>query len=228
MPHYIYPCHFQAGAPGRCPGSRSRCATLLPVVEGALGRPTRAAPYLWGDVCTFCSERVACEGCSGSVRGVPVGVLYAAVSAYWGLGGTGLVDTIGGTLEREGRAGSAGLLTVLWVTVVVKLVVASLGLAAVLGHRWVRPRQRQLARRAASTAALILVLYGGVLTVAGLLVQLDLVHASANADHKALRWHAFLWDPWFLVWGLLLAGALARPRVARSKQGPGRAVRART
>lgn len=141
-----------------------------------------------------------------------VGVMYAAVSAYWGLGGTGLLDTIGGTLEREGRAGNAGLLAVLWVTVMLKLVAAILGLVAVLGHRRVRPSHRRAARRAAWAAALILVFYGGVLTVVGLLVQLDLVHAAANADHKALRWHAYLWDPWFLVWGVLLTAALARSR----------------
>jgi len=54
--------------------------------------------------------------------------MYAAVSAYWGLGGTGLLDSIGGTLEREGRAGNAGLLAVLWVTVVLKLLAAILGM----------------------------------------------------------------------------------------------------
>ncbi|HEY2595515.1 MAG TPA: hypothetical protein VGK33_16610 [Chloroflexota bacterium] len=106
--------------------------------------------------------------------------LYAAVSAYWGAGGTALLDTIGGTLEREGRARSAGLLAVVWLTVLLKL------------------------------AAVVLVLYGGVLTLIGLLVQADVVHASAHADHTALRWHAFLWDPWFLLWGLLLAAALTR------------------
>ncbi|MGI8428005.1 MAG: hypothetical protein ACR2OB_01555 [Solirubrobacteraceae bacterium] len=30
-----------------------------------------------------------------------VGSLCAAVSAYWGLGGTALLDTLGGALERE-------------------------------------------------------------------------------------------------------------------------------
>lgn len=145
-----------------------------------------------------------------------VGVMYAAVSAYWGLGGTGLLDTIGGTLEREGRAGNTGLLALLWVTVVLKLVAAILGLVAVLGHRRVRPWLCRAARRATWTAALILVIYGGVLTVVGLLVQLDLVHASANADHKALRWHAYLWDPWFLVWGVLLTVALTRSATSGS------------
>lgn len=79
-------------------------------------------------------------------------------------------------------------------------------------------------RGAAWLAAVVLVLYGGVLTLIGLLVQAGVVHASAHGDHKALRWHAFLWDPWFLVWGLLLATALAlsRPPCTNRLNRPGR------
>lgn len=141
-----------------------------------------------------------------------LGALYAAVSAYWGAGGTALLDTIGGTLEREGRARSAGLLVVVWITVALKLAAAGIGLVAVSRPRWMSPRWSGVARRLAWLVAVVLVLYGGVLTSIGLLVQADVVHASAHADHRALRWHAFLWDPWFLVWGLLLATALALTR----------------
>jgi hypothetical protein len=31
---------------------------------------------------------------------------------------------------------------------------------------------------------------------------------SGLDDHRALAWHTYLWDPWFLMWGLLVAGAL--------------------
>jgi hypothetical protein len=34
----------------------------------------------------------------------------------------------------------------------------------------------------------------------------------ASADHRALAWRAYLWDPWFLVWGLLVTAALLRSR----------------
>ncbi len=61
----------------------------------------------------------------------------------------------------------------------------------------------------------ILAIYGLVLTVAGLLVQAGVIHASATADHRALAWHAYLWDPWFLIWGLLAGGALLRGRHRR-------------
>jgi len=46
------------------------------------------------------------------------------------------------------------------------------------------------------------------LTVTGLSVQAGLIHAGMNADWKALDWHAYLWDPWFLIAGLLVWAAL--------------------
>jgi hypothetical protein len=47
----------------------------------------------------------------------------------------------------------------------------------------------------------ILTIYGLVLTTAGLFVQAGIVSAASKADHRALAWHAYLWDPWFLAWG---------------------------
>lgn len=151
-------------------------------------------------------------GASAAVAALVVGTLYAAVSAYWGLGGTGLLSTVGGTLEREGRSGATAVRVLLWVAVLLKLCAALIGLLAVARQGWIGPQGRRLARHAAWIAALLLTAYGALLSATGLLVQLDLLHASATADRKALRWHAFLWDPWFLLWGLLLTVALTRSR----------------
>jgi Protein of unknown function (DUF3995) len=147
------------------------------------------------------------------------GLLYAAVSAYWGLGGTGLLDTIGGTLEREGRSGATSVRLLVWTAVLLKVIAALLGLVAVVRQRWMRDRWRRLTRRGAWVVAFILAGYGGLLTAGGLLVQLDLVRASPTADRTALRWHAFLWDPWFLAWGLLLTVALVRSRASTEARG---------
>lgn len=38
------------------------------------------------------------------------------------------------------------------------------------------------------------------------------VTASPHADHRALAWHAFLWDPWFLSWGVLVTIAMVASR----------------
>lgn len=76
---------------------------------------------------------------------------------------------------------------------------------------------------ACMVAAGTLIIYGAVLTIIGLLVQADVVHSPANTDWRALPWHAYLWDPWFLVWVALIATALLRSRTAT----PRRATRAR-
>lgn len=159
---------------------------------------------------------------AGARTAAAVGTLYAAVSAYWGLGGTALLDTVGGAFQREGRSGSLGLVVVVWLTVLVKLAVAGLGVAAVDRGRRLSFGRRRRVRLAAWAAAVILTVYGGVLSIVGWLVQLGVIAAARDANHRALRWHAFLWDPWFLIWGLLLVFALSRPPSrATSHRRPG-------
>jgi hypothetical protein len=78
---------------------------------------------------------------------------------------------------------------------------------------------RRRVRVLAWLEAAILTIYGLVLTVAGLLVQSGAIAPAPSADRRALAWHAYLWDPWFLLWGALVAAALVRsrqPRAARN------------
>ena len=152
------------------------------------------------------------RGTLAAVGALVIGLAYAAISAYWALGGTWLLDTVGIALSKPGQAGRTAALLTAWAAAVVKAIAAALPLAAVGGWRgvargWLRP-----VRVLAWIVAVILTGYGLVLTVTGLLVQADVVAAAANADHRALRWHAYLWDPWFLVWGILVVVALARSR----------------
>jgi hypothetical protein len=65
--------------------------------------------------------------------------------------------------------------------------------------------------------AAVLIAYGLVLTSVGLLVESGVIAAASDADHRALAWHAFLWDPWFLLWGLLVAMALLLTRERRGQ-----------
>ncbi len=98
----------------------------------------------------------------------------------------------------------------LYAAAVLKLVAAVLPLLALSG--WGGGPRARVLRALSWVAAGILVVYGFVLTAVGLLVQTGLIHTSADADRRALAWHAYLWDPWFLVWGLLIAAALMRGR----------------
>ena len=116
-----------------------------------------------------------------------VGLLYAAISVYWGLGGTWLLSTVGGALEKQGRAGNAGVLFVVWAAVALKVIAAVLPLVAL--RRQISPAWDRAIWGLAWIEAAILIIYGLVLTVAGLLVQAGVIHPSATADHRALAWH---------------------------------------
>jgi Protein of unknown function (DUF3995) len=140
------------------------------------------------------------------------GLAYVAISLYWALGGSWLLATVGASL-----AGTASVAVrfAVWAAVVLKAIAAFLPLVTIgaLG-RLSRGWERWL-RRLTWIEALILTGYGLVLTAAGLLVQSGVIAPAANADRRALRWHAFLWDPWFLVWGLLVTIALVQGRRRR-------------
>jgi hypothetical protein len=151
------------------------------------------------------TSRVACAWAA-----FVVGTAYALVSVGWALGSTWALDTVGGALEA--RAGSPALTALLWATVLLKLTAAGLGLAVVLPR--IPPRRPVVL--AAWAAAVVLNVYGGALTLGGLLVQADVLHASQDADHYAMAWHTYFWDPWFLVWGLLLTAALWRSRTQQA------------
>ena len=139
-----------------------------------------------------------------------LGVLYASASAYWAVGGTGLLDTIGGALERDARAGGVVVEVGLWAVVILKLIAVAVPIQAARDHR--APGRRRMLRRVAGLEAASITSYGLVLKSVGLLVQADVIASSHRADQRALAWHAFLWDPWFLVWRLLVIGALVLSR----------------
>jgi hypothetical protein len=147
-----------------------------------------------------------------------LGLASAAVSAYWALGGTALLDTVGGPIERWGREHSPGVIVTLWVIVGLRVVgaVAPLvfvGVGAGQLPAWTRGRRTRLF---GWIAAVGLTVYGGVLTVVGLLVETGVIEAADDADTRALAWHAFLWDPWFALWGVAFIVALwgSRPKAA--------------
>jgi hypothetical protein len=82
-----------------------------------------------------------------------------------------------------------------------------------------RSHQTGIARVAESVVgSLILVLYGGVEVLAGGLVLADVITPSGPVDEHALRWHVFVWDLWFLVWGVALG--IAAWRYARRGRTP--------
>ena len=168
-------------------------------------------------------RRPAAKGLRLAQAACGVGLAYAAVSVYWALGGTWLLDTVGDTLEQQGRTGNPGIILAVCAAAALKVIGAILPLAAVgvtSGQATIAGRHRVRVRVLAWLEAAILTIYGLVLTVAGLLVQSGAIAPTASADHRALAWHAYLWDPWFLLWGALVAAALARSRQPGAAPAP--------
>jgi hypothetical protein len=155
-------------------------------------------------------RQIAARVCA--IAAAVLGLAYAAVSIIWAFGGNWLLDTVGGELAAGGRAGAWLVIAALWAAIVAKLVGAVLPLVAV--SRTAGGRFRRPVRLLCGVEAVVLTTYGLVLTVAGVLVQSGVIQASADADHRALAWHAYLWDPWFAIWGILVGAALllSRPR----------------
>ena len=160
-------------------------------------------------------QRLPCTGNEAAKAAFVLGLLYAAVSVYWGLGGTWLLSTVGSAVQRQGRAGTAILVLAVWAAVVIKTVAAVLPLLAL--RRLTSSGWNRAVSLLAWIEAGVLTVYGLVLTLVDMLVQAGIIHPSAGADHRALAWHAYLWDPWFLIWGLLVAGALRRGRHPHSR-----------
>jgi len=77
---------------------------------------------------------------------------------------------------------------------------------AALGRRLARP----WLLTANGAAGAVLIVWGEANVLVGALVLGEVITPAAPVDEHALRWHVFVWDLWFLVWGVLLAVAVAR------------------
>jgi hypothetical protein len=145
----------------------------------------------------------------------------AAVSLYWSLGGTALLDTVGGAIEDLARDRSHGGIALGLTAVAIKVFAGVLALA--LRHLPLSGTRRRLLLIANAAAAVILCAWGGANVAVGALVLGGAITPAGDVDRHALRWHVFLWDLWFLVWGVALALATrsARSRSPRSPSSPG-------
>ncbi len=162
------------------------------------------------------------RGMLPALAGLAVGLAYATISVYWAVGGRWLLNTVGISPSQPGQAGHLAALLAVWGAAAVKAVATVLALLAIgVWPRTANGGLRRLARVLTWIEAAILVGYGLVLTASGLLVQAGVIKAAAHADRLAREWHAYLWDPWFLIWGIFVFLALWRSRSASQDHLPG-------
>lgn len=133
--------------------------------------------------------------------------LFGALSVYWALAATlGSDDylgagTIGPVIEDRATAGEPAFLALLWLTGVLKVVAGLLALAVV--QRWGRAIPHRLLRVAIWTAGVLLTLYGGANLIQHALMATGIIDTPAGLGETAVRWHLALWDPIWLVGGVL-------------------------
>jgi len=143
-------------------------------------------------------------------------VVFAAISFYWGSGGTIGVETVWGSTAFS-PAQKETLTIAAWITGFLKLVGALLALALVT--RWgARLPARSLAVLGWGAAGLLFV-YGGTNMVGEALVVSGIVKPTGLVEWKPLLWHLYVWDMSFVIWGILFGLAAWRFTAAMRIRG---------
>ncbi|MDQ2744951.1 MAG: DUF3995 domain-containing protein [Chloroflexota bacterium] len=125
--------------------------------------------------------------------------VFAAISFYWAAGGTAGSATIGAAITNQ--AHDPTFIAVLWGTGALKALGGLLALALV--HPWSRSFPRRLLLIAAWAGGILMALYGGASWVQEALMIVGVISIPAGLGHTAALWHVLLWDPWWLLGGLL-------------------------
>jgi hypothetical protein len=128
---------------------------------------------------------------------------FAVPSLYWAAGGMAGVGTLGGRIEELARQRDTGLVVATWVAFALKILGGILALALV--RSWGRRLPRRAVLLTSWAGAVLLIVYGALQTGTVALIAAGVVNDTQGLSSGARRWRLFLWEPWFLVWGLLLA-----------------------
>lgn len=144
---------------------------------------------------------------------------FAAASAYWAAGGTGGSATIANDLAERAAARDPGFVATLWTAAALKLLLAALALALA---RPVAGRLGSAVRFAGWASGTALALYGLVGLVEFVSMGLGIREVPAGIGHAAIAWYIFLWEPAWVLGGILfLAAARTAPRPQRLRSFPG-------
>lgn len=138
-------------------------------------------------------------------------LVFAAMSVYWAAGGTVGANTLSGAIKRL-----PGIVALLWGVAAVKALGGLFALALV--RPWGRVIPCWLLRTGAWVAGVGLTLYGGLPLVVNGLMLAGALNVPGPVDWTAIRWHVVLWDPWFVVGGVLFVAA-ARSYQRRTSVG---------
>jgi hypothetical protein len=138
------------------------------------------------------------------------GLVHAASSLYWALGGRWLLSTVGNWAVDIARRSPLEISLALGAIGLLKAVAAVLPMAIEFG-RVRAPFWRFLCW----AGGIGLLAYGGMNVVASNAVLIGLARPTGGYDREAMVGHAVLWGPLFLLWGLSLTVWLGMMRSSR-------------
>jgi uncharacterized protein DUF3995 len=129
--------------------------------------------------------------------------LFAATSFYWALGGRLGVETIGEAITGPALAGDTTILAIVWITGLLKVAAGVVALALV--RPWGRRIPRWALLLAGWGASALFLVYGAANLIQDTLIVAGAIPTPAGLGAVAAHWHLFLWDPWWLLGGVLFA-----------------------
>lgn len=136
-------------------------------------------------------------------------LVFAAQSIYHAAGGTVGAETIGPAIAEPVRAREPAWVALMWVTAALKLIAALLALALV--RPWGRVVPRRLLLAAGWCAVAVMGVYEGAASlVQHALMVAGVIDTPEGLGATAARWHPLLWDPWWLLGGILFGLATWR------------------
>ncbi len=145
--------------------------------------------------------------------------VFAAMSFYWAAGGMAGVDTLGASIKDLSLTRPASFIALLWITGSLKVVGGLCALALV--RPWGRVIPRWLLLVAAWAGGIALTVYGAIPLIVGALVLTGTTQVKGPVDRTGLRWHVALWDPWWVLGGLLFWSYQRRSRPGPVGVAPG-------
>jgi Protein of unknown function (DUF3995) len=132
-------------------------------------------------------------------------IAFAIPSLYWGLGGEAGIESIAARPEEIAGISDDG---VVLATAAAKIVAGVAVLA--LAQGWLRGRAHTALRVIVRIGGALLVLYGAAEFVDHLLMVTGAIDTPPDLGSTAAAWHLALWDPWFVLGGVLFWIASAK------------------
>lgn len=146
--------------------------------------------------------------------------VFGGLSLYWAIGGTALAGAVSPDAKEMVEDRVPWFMALLWIVALLKLGIGVLALALV--RPWGESVPRWMLLLSASGVGAFMFLYGAVQLALSVPVLTGAVDAPGAPEPDVLRWHVFVWQPYWLLGGILLLTAASiyrrRSRAPRMDQ----------